>query len=54
MNKVTRNTTGMNKPRMTARNAQKETSRPIVPPSTATTPAIDCETCSTVKSSRDI
>lgn len=33
MYSVTRNTTGMNRPRMTARNAPNETSRPIVPPS---------------------
>ena len=33
MYSVTRKTTGMKRPRITARNAAKETSRPIVPPS---------------------
>ena len=33
MYSVTKNTTGMKRPRITARNAANDTSRPIVPPS---------------------
>ena len=36
---------------MTARKAAKDTSRPTVPPSTATTPASVVETCSTTENS---
>merc|ERR1719173_27420 len=54
MNRVIRKTTGMNSPRMTARKAPNDTSRPIVPPSTATTPASVWPTCSTLESSSDI
>merc|ERR1719161_1921693 len=54
MKRVTRKTTGMKRPRMTARNAPKLTSRPIVPPSTATTPATVEESCSTTDTSMDI
>merc|ERR1719198_1744342 len=54
MNRVIRKTTGMNSPRMTARKAPNDTSRPIVPPSTATTPASVVETDSTADISIDI
>merc|ERR1719161_1060843 len=54
MKRVTRKTTGMKRPRMTARNAPKLTSRPIVPPSTATTPASVEDSCSTAETSRAI
>ncbi len=46
--------TGTNRPRITARKAPKETSRPIVPPSIATTPASVWPTCSTTLVSSDI
>merc|ERR1719199_1128504 len=54
MKRVTRKTTGMKRPRMTARKAPKLTSRPIVPPSTATTPASVEVSCSTALTSIDI
>ena len=44
----------MKRPRITARKAPKETSRPIVPPSIATTPASVWPTCSTTLVSSDI
>merc|ERR1719199_524232 len=54
MKRVTRKTTGMKRPRMTARKAGPVTSRPTVPPSTATTPASVDDICSTADISRDI
>merc|ERR1719453_2815984 len=54
MNRVIRKTTGIKRPRIVARKAPKETSRPMVPPSTATTAARVLDACSTTLVSRDI
>uniref|UniRef100_A0A7S4AZA3 Uncharacterized protein n=1 Tax=Chrysotila carterae TaxID=13221 RepID=A0A7S4AZA3_CHRCT len=54
MYRVTRKTTGMKRPRITARKAPKDTSRPMVPPSTATTPASVSLSCAIELVSRDM